>query len=94
MLQQAEPDDYVIATGESWTVREFLERAFSYVNLDWKDYVEFDARYLRPSEVDMLVGDASKARKKLGWAPTVGFDELVKLMVDADIAAEKGDIGP
>lgn len=94
MLQQDEPDDYVIATGKSWSVREFLDRAFSYVQLNWKDYVEFDQRYLRPSEVDVLVGDASKARKKLGWAPTTDFDELVKIMVDADIAAEKRDPFP
>ena len=94
MLQQDEPDDYVIATGESWSVREFLDRAFSYVKLDWKDYVEFDERYLRPSEVDLLIGDASKARTKLGWTPTTGFDELVKIMVDADIAAEKRDPNP
>lgn len=94
MLQQDEPDDYVIATGESWSVREFLDRAFSYVKLDWKDYVEFDERYLRPSEVDLLIGDPSKARAKLGWKPTTGFDELVKIMVDADIAAEKRDPNP
>jgi GDPmannose 4,6-dehydratase len=94
MLQQNEPDDYVIATGESWSVREFLDRAFSYVKLDWKDYVEFDERYLRPSEVDLLIGDASKARIRLGWKPTTGFDELVKIMVDADIAAEKLDPNP
>jgi GDPmannose 4,6-dehydratase len=94
MLQQDEPDDYVIATGQSWSVREFLDRAFSYVKLDWKDYVEFDERYLRPSEVDLLIGDPSKARTKLGWKPTTGFDELVKIMVDADIAAEKLDPNP
>jgi GDPmannose 4,6-dehydratase len=94
MLQQDTPDDYVIATGEAWTVREFLDRAFSHVNLKWQDYVEFDPRYLRPSEVDVLIGDASKARKKLGWKPTVGFDELVKIMLDADIAAEERDPFP
>jgi GDPmannose 4,6-dehydratase len=94
MLQQDEPDDYVIATGESWSVREFLDRAFSYVKLDWKDYVEFDERYLRPSEVDLLIGDASKARTKLGWTATTGFDDLVKIMVDADIAAEKRNPNP
>lgn len=94
MLQQPEPDDFVIATGESWTVREFLERAFSHVNLDWQDYVEFDARYLRPSEVDVLIGDPSKARDRLGWTATTSFDDLVKLMVDADIAAEKRDPYP
>jgi GDPmannose 4,6-dehydratase len=94
MLQQAQPDDYVIATGQSWSVREFLDRAFAQVNLNWKDYVEFDSRYLRPSEVDVLIGDASKARKNLGWAPTTNFDELVKIMVEADIAAEKRDLYP
>jgi GDPmannose 4,6-dehydratase len=90
MLQQEDPDDYVIATGESWSVRDFLERAFREVDLDWKEYVEFDPRYLRPSEVDTLLGDASKARARLGWKPTVTFDGLVKLMVEADIRAEKG----
>ncbi|HIK37762.1 MAG: GDP-mannose 4,6-dehydratase [Geminocystis sp.] len=87
MLQQDEPDDYVIATGETHSVREFLELAFSYVGLNWEDYVEFDPRYLRPTEVDILVGDASKARQKLGWQPTVTFPELVRLMVDADLEA-------
>ena len=94
MLQQDEPDDYVIATGQSWSVREFLDRAFTHVKLDWKDYVEFDERYLRPSEVDLLIGDAGKARKNLGWAPKTGFDQLVKIMVEADIAAEKRDPYP
>ncbi len=87
MLQQDEPDDYVIATGETHSVREFLELAFSYVGLNWEDYVEFDPRYLRPTEVDILVGDASKARQKLGWQPTVTFPELVRLMVEADLEA-------
>jgi GDPmannose 4,6-dehydratase len=89
MLQQDEPDDYVIATGETWTVKEFLSRAFSRVGLDWEDYVEFDPRYLRPSEVDLLIGDASKAKQKLGWAPRTSFDELVRIMVDADLEAEQ-----
>jgi GDPmannose 4,6-dehydratase len=87
MLQQDEPDDFVIATGESHTVREFLELAFDRVGLDWHDYVEIDARYYRPSEVDHLLGDASKAAYNLGWRPTVHFEQLVALMVDADIAA-------
>ena len=91
MLQQDKPDDYVIATGETWSVRDFLERAFRHAGLDWRDYVEIDQRYFRPSEVDILIGDASKARQKLGWKPTITFDELVKLMVDADIRAEKVD---
>jgi GDPmannose 4,6-dehydratase len=87
MLQQDSPNDYVIATGESHSVKEFLEEAFSYQGLDWKDYVEIDARYFRPTEVDSLQGDASKAKKKLGWEPRVKFKALVKLMVDADIQA-------
>jgi len=85
MLQQDEADDFVIATGESRSVREFLEEAFSYQGLDWKDYVKIDPRYFRPTEVGDLQGDASKARKKLGWEPKVHFKELVKLMVDADL---------
>jgi GDPmannose 4,6-dehydratase len=88
MLQQEHADDYVIATGETWTVREFLERSFGKVGLNWEDYVEFDARYLRPSEVDLLIGDASKAKEKLGWTPKTSFDELVRIMVEADLAAE------
>lgn len=87
MLQQETPADLVIATGESHSVREFLEEAFSYVQLDWRDYVEIDPRYFRPTEVDFLLGDASKARKLLGWQPRVTFQELVRLMVDADIQA-------
>jgi len=85
MLQQEEPDDYVIATGESHSVKEFLEEAFDYKGLDWREYVEVDSRYFRPTEVDSLLGDASKARRKLLWEPKVKFKELVKLMVDADI---------
>lgn len=87
MLQQDEPDDYVIATGETHSVREFLELAFSHVNLKWEDYVEFDERYLRPAEVDLLIGDPTKAKEKLGWQPSLTFPELVNLMVDADLEA-------
>ncbi len=87
MLQKDQPDDYVIATGETHSVREFLELAFSYVNLNWQDYVEFDERYLRPSEVELLIGDSTKARQKLGWTPSVTFEELVSLMVEADLQA-------
>ena len=87
MLQQEQADDYVVATGETHSVREFLDIAFSYVNLDWKDYVEFDERYLRPTEVDLLIGEPTKAKSKLEWEPTVSFDELVKLMVNADLQA-------
>ncbi|PYS38028.1 MAG: GDP-mannose 4,6-dehydratase [Acidobacteria bacterium] len=88
MLQQPEPDDYVIATGETHSVREFLDEAFGYVDLDWHKYVDVDARYYRPTEVDLLLGDASKARQKLGWQPKVRFQDLVRLMVDADLEAE------
>lgn len=87
MLQQDEPDDYVVATGETYSVREFLDIAFGYVNLDWHQYVEFDERYLRPAEVELLIGDPTKAKQKLGWQPSVSFEELVKLMVDADMQA-------
>jgi GDPmannose 4,6-dehydratase len=86
-LQASEPDDYVVATGETHSVRDFLEAAFGYAGLEWEGYVEIDPRYFRPSEVDVLLGDASKAREKLDWAPTVGFDELVRIMVDADARA-------
>jgi GDPmannose 4,6-dehydratase len=88
MLQQDEPDDYVIATGETWTVKDFLARAFGRVGLDWQQYVEFDPRYLRPSEVDLLIGDPGKAKQQLGWSPRTSFDELVNLMVDADLELE------
>ncbi len=85
MLQQDAPDDYVIATGETHSVREFLDIAFRHVNLNWEDYVAFDERYLRPAEVDLLIGDPSKSKAKLGWEPSVTFEELVKLMMDADL---------
>jgi len=88
MLQQNEPDDYVIATGETHSVRDFLDQAFGYAGLDWQKYVEIDARYFRPTEVDLLLGDCSKARRKLGWRPKVSFQELVRMMVDADMEAE------
>ena len=87
MLQQQEADDYVVATGETHSIREFLELAFGYVNLNWQEYVEFDERYLRPSEVDLLIGDPAKAKQKLGWQPTVSFEQLVNLMVEADLKA-------
>jgi GDPmannose 4,6-dehydratase len=87
MLQQDSPDDYVIATGETHSVREFLELAFRHVNLNWQDYVDFDQRYLRPAEVELLIGDATQARQKLGWEPSVTFEQLVTLMVDADLKA-------
>jgi GDPmannose 4,6-dehydratase len=84
ILQADEPDDYVIATGETHSVREFLEEASNYMGLDWEGSVEIDERYFRPAEVDALLGDATKAREKLGWEPTVTFSELVRIMVDAD----------
>jgi GDPmannose 4,6-dehydratase len=86
MLQQDRPDDFVIATGESHSVRELVEVAFGHVGLDWQKYVRLDPKFLRPAEVDLLVGDAAKARKTLGWKPEVDFSTLVKLMVDADMA--------
>jgi GDPmannose 4,6-dehydratase len=89
MLQQDEPEDYVIATGETHTIRELLELAFSAAGIDgWEKYVESDKRFMRPAEVDILTGDASKAREKLGWKPKVSFPELVKMMVEADLEEE------
>jgi GDPmannose 4,6-dehydratase len=85
MLQQPRPDDYVLATGESHSVKEFLEESFSHVRLDWREYVEVDPKYFRPTEVDELVGDASKARRELGWSPKVTFKDLVRMMVDSDM---------
>jgi len=87
MLQQETPDDYVIATGETHSVREFLHEAFSQVGLDWEKYVVHDVRYERPAEVELLIGDASKAKAKLGWEPLTTFHELVSLMVEEEIAA-------
>ncbi|MCR4412935.1 MAG: GDP-mannose 4,6-dehydratase [Thermoguttaceae bacterium] len=86
MLQQDQPDDYVVATGEKHSVREFVELAFQHVDLDWRDWVEVDPALFRPAEVNTLRGDASKARRVLGWEPTVSFPELVRMMVDADLA--------
>lgn len=86
MLQQEKPDDYVVATGEAHSVRDFLEEAFGYLGLDYRDYVVVDPQLIRPAEVDYLVGDATKARKVLGWEPTVSFSQLVRMMVDADLA--------
>lgn len=87
MLQQEEPKDYVVGTGEAHTVREFVEEAFAYADLDWEEYVEIDPRYFRPTETDYLLADASKARGLLGWEPTVTFKDLVKIMLDADMEA-------
>ena len=110
MLQQMEPDDYVLATGEAHSVREFVERCFAHVGrrLEWRvdagkeegvdaadgrALVKVDHAYYRPAEVDFLLGDATKARERMGWIPTVGFEELVRIMMDADLAAEAGASG-
>ncbi len=85
MLQQETADDYVVATGQTWSVREFAEKAFACVGLDFDEYVEFDKRYLRPAEVDLLLGDPSKAKAQLGWVPTTSFDRLVEMMVENDM---------
>ena len=85
MLQQDEPDDYVISTGETYSVKCFLEKVFGYLNMDWNEFVRIDPVYFRPAEVELLLGDSTKARKKLGWEPSVSFDELVRMMVDADM---------
>jgi GDPmannose 4,6-dehydratase len=85
MLQQDEPDDYVVATGKTHTVERLLEVAFSSVNLDWKNYAVQDEKFMRPAEVDLLIGDPSKAHAKLGWEPQVSFEELITMMVEADI---------
>ncbi len=87
MLQHDTPEDYVVATGETHSVKEFLEEAFSHAGLDWRKYVEIDEKYYRPAEVDLLIGDASKAERQLGWKPQTSFQSLTQLMVDADIAA-------
>jgi GDPmannose 4,6-dehydratase len=92
MLQADKPDDYVVATGETHTVKEFLELTFDRLKLDWKQYVKIDAKYYRPTEVDLLIGDPAKAQKELGWKPKVGFYELVNMMVDADLAAENAKL--
>lgn len=88
MLQQEKPDDYVLATNSTHSVREFLDVAFTHVGLNWHDYVEIDPRYFRPAEVDLLIGDYSKAQRQLGWAPKVGFEDLVRIMVDADLGRD------
>jgi GDPmannose 4,6-dehydratase len=93
MLQQQQADDYVISTGRTRSIRELLDVAFAHVGIDdWSRLVTQDPRFLRPAEVDLLVGDASKARERLGWTPTVGFEELVRMMVDADLAETKASL--
>ncbi|HET9315894.1 MAG TPA: GDP-mannose 4,6-dehydratase [Vicinamibacteria bacterium] len=89
MLQRETPDDYVVATGETHSVREFVEEAFGYAGLEWQKHVVIDEKYFRPAEVDLLLGDPTKARTVLGWTPRVGFKDLVKLMVDADMAGQR-----
>jgi GDPmannose 4,6-dehydratase len=85
MMQTDEPDDYVIATGETRSIRDFLDAAFGKLDLDWKEFVDIDPRYYRPAEVDLLLGDATKAKQKLGWKPKVTFDEMVRIMIDHDM---------
>lgn len=92
MLQQDEPDDYVIATNETHSVREFVQEAFALLDLDWEKYVKYDARYERPAEVDLLIGDPAKAHRQLGWEPRVKFKELVKIMVEADLKLAKHEL--
>jgi GDPmannose 4,6-dehydratase len=89
MLQQERPDDYVIATGETHSVRECLDLAFGHLNLDWRKHVKIDPRYFRPTEVDLLIGDASKAKRQLGWEPKVSFQQLITIMAEADLKEER-----
>jgi len=92
MLQQEKPDDYLISTGINHSVRDLVKIAFDYVNLNWEDYVIVDPKFVRPAEVKLLLGDSSKARKKLGWKPEVIFEELIKIMLDADLEKTENDI--
>ena len=92
ILQHSEPDDFVVATGQSHSVREFLELTFERLELDWRKHVEFDPRLMRPAEVDMLQGDSTKARTMLGWRPRVDFKGLVAMMVDADLELARRDL--
>ncbi len=94
MLQVDEPDDFVLATNETYSVQEYVEEAFNCVGLDWEKYVKYDARYERPAEVDLLIGDPAKAKEKLGWEPKTKFKELVKIMVDADMDKAQGIVRP
>jgi GDPmannose 4,6-dehydratase len=92
MLQQEKPNDYVISTGITHSVRDLVKIAFDYVNLNWKDYVIVDPKFVRPAEVELLLGNSTKALKKLGWAPETSFEELIKMMVDADLERIENDI--
>jgi GDPmannose 4,6-dehydratase len=93
MLQQDNPDDYVVATGETHSVRDFCEEAFSCLDLDWEKYVKYDARYERPADVELLIGDASKAKKQLNWEPQVRFKELTRIMVEHDMQLAEQEAG-
>jgi len=84
MLQQAQPDDYVVATGQTYSVRQFLDEVFGHLNLDWQKYVAIDPKYFRPTEVDLLLGNPAKAKKRLNWQPKVGFKELAQMMTESD----------
>jgi GDPmannose 4,6-dehydratase len=92
MLQQDVPDDYVVSTGESHSVKEFLQKVFSYLDLDWQEYVETDPYYFRPTEVDFLLGDSSKARNKLNWKPKIGFQELIRIMTEHDLELAEREV--
>ena len=92
MLQEEKPDDYVISTGKAFSVRDLVETAFSAAGLDWQEYVKLDKRFVRPAEVDLLIGDSTKAKEKLGWEPRVSFEEMIKLMVDSDIQRVKKEL--
>ena len=94
MLQRDTPADYVIGTGETWSVRQLCEEAFTHVGLDWKDHVRNDPKFNRPAEVELLVADPSRAKQELGWEPTVRFRELVHMMVDADLARHRESAAP
>ena len=93
MLQHDEPDDFVLATGETQTIRQFLDYAFEHLELDWNEYVEIDPRYFRPTEVNLLLGDASKAKEKLGWTAKTSCRELAQLMVDHDLELAHQEVG-
>lgn len=92
MLQQDQPDDYVCATGETHTIREFCEECFGLLDLDWKQYVAYDERYERPSEVELLIGDPTKLKRQIGWEPKIKFQELVKIMTEADLELAKQEL--
>ncbi len=92
MLQQKQPEDFVIATGETHTIRDFLDLVFGHLELDWKNYVEIDPRYFRPAEVDLLLGDASKAKKMLGWTPATDLNMLAKIMVESDLELARTEL--